>query len=71
MENDRGWPDGNPPQILNKIIEKCRQNQEEYLIRKNQEPVQLSLFKLNVAHLEDPTGLDPEIPSTRQEYRHI
>jgi hypothetical protein len=33
-------------------IERCRQQQEEYLIKKNREPVQLSLFKLDLARAE-------------------
>ena len=37
---------------LLQLIEKCRQSQEEYLIVKNQEPVQLSLFKLDLARAE-------------------
>jgi hypothetical protein len=33
---------------LRRLIEDCRQKQEEYLILKGKEPVQLSLFKLEV-----------------------
>lgn len=35
------------------LIEKCRQQQEEYLIKKNEEPVQLSLFKLELDEQEE------------------
>lgn len=34
------------------LIEECRQQQEEYLINRNEEPVQLSLFKLDLARAE-------------------
>lgn len=34
---------------LRRLIEECRQQQEEYLILKGEEPVQLSLFKLDLA----------------------
>ena len=38
---------------IRRLIEECRQRQEEYLIIKGEEPVQLSLFKLNLARVTE------------------
>ena len=37
---------------IRRMIEKCRQQQVEYLLIKGEEPVQLSLFKLDLARAE-------------------